>query len=332
VLPTDVAAAADPVAAVLDACERGGLLALRTSGTTARPRVVVRTAASWADSFPHVSALAGIGPTSRVCVPGPLAATMNLFAAAHARSVGAELVADPEVATHVHLTPAALTGALRAGTDLRGRTLVVAGDRLTRDLAVRARSAGAVPAHYYGAAELSFVAWGTDEEDLRPFPGVTVDIREGRIWARSPFLSRGYAEGEGPFTVAADGFATVGDRGRLAAGVLTVTGRGSDAVVTGGATVLVGEVEATLRSATGSEVLVVGVPHPRLGAVVAAVLTDPATLTRAREAARTTLEPAQRPRRWFALAQLPVTAAGKVDRAAVAELAATGRLAAAVAP
>ncbi|WP_158548819.1 AMP-binding protein [Blastococcus sp. TF02A-26] len=326
-LPTDVATAADPVAAVLQACERGGLLALRTSGTTDRPRVVVRTAASWADSFPHVSALAGIDRSSRVWVPGPLGATMNLFAAVHARSVGAPLVEQPGDATHAHLTPAALTAALRDGTDLRDRTLVVAGDRLTRDLAARARAAGATTAHYYGAAELSFVAWGTDEQDLRPFPDVTVDIRDGRIWARSPFLSQGYTEGEGPFTTAPDGSATVGDRGRLADGVLTVTGRGSDAVVTGGATVLVGEVEAALRRATGSDVLVVGLPHPRLGAVVAAVLTDPATLPRAREAARTALDPAQRPRRWFALPQLPLTAAGKVDRAAVAELAADGRLA-----
>lgn len=324
---TDVAASPDPVAAVLDACHHGGLIALRTSGTTDRPRIVVRTAASWADSFPHISVLAGIGPDSRVCVPGPLSATMNLFAAVHATFVGAALVGAVEDATHVHLTPATLIGALQKGIDLRGRTLVVAGDRLRRDLATRARAAGAVTAHYYGAAELSFVAWGTDEETLRPFPDVAVDVRDGRIWARSPFLSHGYAEGEGPFAVAPDGFATVGDRGRLADGILTVTGRGSDAVLTGGATVLVGEVEAALHRATGADVLVVGVPHSRLGAVVAAVLTDPSALGPVREAARAELSPEQRPRRWFLLSEFPVTAAGKVDRAAVTELAAGGRLA-----
>ncbi len=326
-LPTDVAAAADPVAAVLDTHAAGGLIALRTSGTTDRPRVVVRSTASWADSFPAFSALTGTGVASRVCVPGPLSATMNLFAAVHARSVGATLVGTPAEATHLHLTPAALTGALQAGTDLRGRTVVVAGDRLRRDLADRAAAAGARVAHYYGAAELSFVAWGTCEEDLRPFPGVAVEVRDSRIWARSAFLSLGYAGGDGPLSVAPDGFATVGDRGRLAGGVLTVTGRGSDAVVTGGVTVLAGEVEQVLRRATGAEVLVLGVPHPRLGALVAAVLTDPAALARARAAARTELNPAQRPRRWFALPSLPLTGAGKVDRAAVAELAAEGRLA-----
>ena len=47
----------------------------------------------------------------------------------------------------------------------------------------------------------------------------------------------------GPFTVDADGFATVGDRGSLAGGVLTVAGRGAEVVLTGGATVLVADVE-----------------------------------------------------------------------------------------
>jgi acyl-CoA synthetase (AMP-forming)/AMP-acid ligase II len=323
----DVALAEDPVAAVLDAHDRGGLIALRTSGTTSGPRAVVRTTASWIDSFVHVSELAGIEPSSRICVPGPLSATMNLFAAVHARYEGVPLVAEPAEATHLHVTPAALLALLQEDTDLRRRTVVVAGDRLRPALATRARGAGARVAHYYGAAELSFVAWGSDDADLRQFPDVTVEIRQGRIWARSPFLSQGYGGGvEGPFTVADDGFATVGDRGRLAGGVLTVTGRGADAVVTGGATVLVDDVEEALRRATGTEVTVIGVPHPRFGAVVAAVLADAAALPAARRAARSALSSAQRPRLWFSLDRFPVTAAGKLDRVALAQLAASGQL------
>ena len=324
---TDVALAEDPVAAVLDAHDHGGLIALRTSGTTSRPRLVVRTTASWVDSFRHVSELAGIGSSSRVCVPGPLSATMNLFAAVHARYEAVPLVSDPGQATHLHVTPAVLLALLDEGTDLCERTVVVAGDRLRPGVAARARGAGARVAHYYGAAELSFVAWGSDEDDLRPFPDVAVDIRDGRIWARSPFLSRGYAAGaEGPFTVDDDGSATVGDRGRLAGGVLSVTGRGAEAVLTGGATVLVDDVEDALRRVTGTEVVVIGVPHPRFGAVVAAVLADAAALPAARRAARSDLSSAQRPRLWFSLPRVPLTAAGKVDRAAVAALVTSGRL------
>ncbi|PRY51327.1 acyl-CoA synthetase (AMP-forming)/AMP-acid ligase II [Geodermatophilus tzadiensis] len=323
----DVSAAADPVAAFLDAHERGHLVALRTSGTTGRARAVVRTPASWTGSFPHVSRLAGLDAGARVWVPGPLAATMNLFAVVHARWVGAAVVTAPEQATHAHLTPAALVAALAAGTDLRGRTVVVAGDRLARQVAGRAAAAGAAVHHYYGAAELSFVAWGSAEDDLRLFPDVTAQVRAGRLWVRSPWLALGYDGADGPFTRDDDGFATVGDRGSLDGASLTVRGRGCDAVVTAGATVLVDDVESVLRRATGGDVVVVGVPHARLGAVVTAVLADPALLPAARAAARAGLGPAERPHRWLHAPAFPLTPGGKVDRAALAALAASGALA-----
>ena len=322
-----IAAAADPVAAVLDAHERGELIALRTSGTTSEPRAVVRSTRSWVDSFPHVSRLTGVGRDARVWVPGPLTATMNLFAAVHARYTGATVVDSPAGATHAHITPARLHEALQQGADLAGVHVVVAGDRLQRDLADRTRATGARVSHYYGAAELSFVAWGTHEEDLRPFPDVEVRIREGVLWVRSPYLSRGYADGaDGPFTVAPDGFATVGDRGSLDRGLLTVTGRGTAIVLTGGATVLVADVEQALRRGTGSDVVIVGVPHPRLGQIVGAVVTEPAAVDRFRGAARAELPTAQQPRVWFCVPAFPVTESGKVDRAALAAMVATGRL------
>jgi acyl-CoA synthetase (AMP-forming)/AMP-acid ligase II len=323
----DVLGAADPVEAVLAAAADGRRIAVRTSGTTSRPRSVVRTAASWVDSFPAVSRLTGIGPGSRVWLPGPLTASMNLFAAVHARSAGAAVVPTPSGATHACLTPTALTGLLDDGVDVAGVHLVVAGDRLGSTLSRRAVAAGARVSHYYGAAELSFVAWGSSEDDLRAFPGVELEVRDGVVWVRSPYLSDGYLGPGGPCTMATDGFATVGDRGRLSEdGVLTVTGRGGTVVLTGGATVLVDEVEEELRRLGGSDVVVVGVPHPRLGQLVAAVGTDPAALARARARTRTELPPAQRPRLWFSVPRWPVTPAGKVDRAAIAALAAGGGL------
>jgi len=322
--PVDVLDAVDPVGAVLSAYSDGRRIAVRTSGTTARPRRVVRTAASWVDSFPAVSRLMDLRPGSRLWLPGPLSASMNLFAAAHARFVEADVVPVPAGATHACLTPTALAGALDDGLRLTGMHVVVAGDRLGEGLARRAAAAGARVSHYYGAAELSFVAWDGGD-GLRAFPGVELTIRGGVIWARSPYLSMGYLGPDGPFVQSPDGFATVGDQGRLTAGVLTVTGRGVAAVVTGGATVLVDDVEHALRAACGAEVVVVGVAHSRLGQVVAAVATEREAVTAARSAARE-LPPAQRPRLWFHLPRLPVTSAGKVDRQAIAELAGSGGL------
>jgi long-chain acyl-CoA synthetase len=315
-----VVSAPDPVAAVLEAQERRGLLVLRTSGTTGAARCVVRTTDSWFDSFDHVTRLMDLHASSRLWVPGPLTATMNLFAAVHARVVGATVCHVPEAASHAVLTPAALGRAVAHGAPLRGTHIVVAGDRLDRRLHDEALALpGVRVSHYYGAAELSFVAWGSHAGDLRPFPGVEMDTTDGRVWVRSPYVCTGYDGPDGPLLRRADGFVTVGDRGVLENGRLRVRGRGQDTVVTAGATVLVADVEAALEEATGVRPAVVGLPHPDLGEVVVGVVASAADVPVLREAARRLLSGPERPRRWFVVPELPSTRAGKVDRAALVE-------------
>ena len=362
--PVPVLDADDPVAAFGEVAAAGGRLALPTSGTSGLARVVVRSTRSWTDSFEAVARLTDLSSTSRVWIPGPLTATMNLFAAVHAAAAGATRVESLATATHAQLTPAGLRRLLDSGADLRGRTVVVAGDALDPSLRLRAEEAGARVAHYYGAAELSFVAWGPDRDELRPFPGVDIEVRDGEIWVRSPYLASGYLRtrtgshrrpsrklsgcdmdtpmtpapsrqfpegpgggaaqepgppddrGEaGPLRIGADGFGTVGDRGRLDGDRVVVDGR-PDAITTGGATVLIADIEAVLRPVIRGELVVVGVPHPTLGAVVVGMLTDEADLGPVRHAAMDL--GAGRPRRWYVRADLPLTAAGKVDRASLA--------------
>lgn len=318
----DVATAADPVAAVLAAHELGHLLSLRTSGTTTGPRAVVRTTSSWFGSFADVTALMGLDAGSRVWVPGPRTSTMNLFAAVHATVAGAEVGDRVDGATHAVLTPAVLARALAVGTPaVTGLHLLVAGDRLSVGLHDAALAAGAGRvSHYYGAAELSFVAWGRHADDLRPFPGVEVDCTDGLVWVRSPYLFLRYDGADGPLARRDDGFVTVGDRGRLEDGRLRVLGRGTDTVVTAGATVLVADVEAALERVTGHRVLVVGLPHPDLGQVVCGVVSSDAPIPALRAASRSLLEPAQRPRRWVVVPDPPLSVAGKVDREVLRDL------------
>lgn len=306
---------ADPVAAFLAADSAAELIGLPTSGTTQRPRMVVRTTASWVNSFGAVSELTHLDAAARVWIPGPLTATMNLFAAVHAHSVRAVQVSRAADATHLQLTPAALHRLLDTGTELAGRTAVVAGDALRPALRERAERAGLRVAHYYGSAELSFVGWGSDAASLRPFPGVDVVVKNGVLWARSPFLADHVDGPPGPFRRDPDGYATVGDRGGLEQDRLVVVGR-DNTVVTGGKTVLLSDVEAALQQGLAGQVTVLGLPHPALGAVVVAVLTDDAD--RAPASAAAAGLGAGRPRRWFVRTALPLTEAGKVDRRALA--------------
>jgi long-chain acyl-CoA synthetase len=272
-------------------------------------------------SFPTVERLTGLDGSSRIWVPGPLTATMNLFAAVHARALGAALVHSPGDASHAVLTPSGLEGleGLDGVGDVHGLTVVVAGDRLDRARHDRAVAAGIRVCHYYGAAELSFVAWGSHADDLRPFPGVDVEVRAGEIWARTPYLCDGYDGPPGPLRVDADGYATVRDRGLMRDGILTVAGR-ADAVQVGTATVQPADVESALRPAARGELAVVALPHSSLGAVLAVALTDDADLEPVRRTARGSLSGPMLPRLWFHVPTLPSTPAGKVDRVALVSL------------
>lgn len=306
--------------------------AVLTSGSTGRPRAVVRSWASWRRSFAPFSALTGIGTDDVVAVPGPLSSSLFLFAAVHALESGARIhatsrwhppaatavIAD---ATAVHLTPSMLATVLDHAPDALADTKVVcAGARLSAAQAERAVTAGARLTHYYGAAELSFVAAGGHEHDLRAFPGAAIEVRDGEIWVRSDYLAAGYLGDSGPLRTAPAGWATVGDIGTLHPdGRLQVTGRGDQLVLTGGASVPVEDVEAALHAAApGTDAVVLGLPHTQLGEVVTAVLEDGADLPDRAELRRrvaASLAPAHRPRQWLVVARIPRTHTGKPARA-----------------
>lgn len=309
----DPYAAPDPVAAVLMAHTDGLDVVLRTSGTSSSAHAVVRSTASWWSSFSSYTALSGVDRRARLWLPGPLGTTMNLFAAVHARVVGAELVARPGEATHACLTPAALYR--HADTLPAGARVVVGGDRLAPAAWEIATAQRLVVTHYYGAAELSFVAAGRHGDDLRAFPGVEVRIAAGEIQVRSRYLAR---PGSGSLRLS-DGWATVGDRGKLNGDRLVVLGR-DGTVMTAGTTVVLAEVEEHLAPVARGPYALVGLPHAHLGAVLAAVVTSVQDQTRLRDHARTHLPTALRPRVWRVVDQLPLTAAGKVDRVALSEM------------
>jgi acyl-CoA synthetase (AMP-forming)/AMP-acid ligase II len=283
-------------------------------------------------------------PDDVAWAPGPPSSTLTLWALHHALATGTPVVATGrwrgvpagvDAVTVLHAVPTVLADVLAArehGALPRLRRAVVAGAALPPALRARAAAAGVDAVEYYGAAELSFVAVDRDGAGLRAFPGVRLRLRDGLIEVRSPYVARGYAAGTGPLTVV-DGWAGVGDRGRLGAdGVLVVTGRGGDAVCVGGTVVLVADVERVLGSVAGVlEVACVGEPDRRLGQRAAAVVrpaagVDPARLVRElRLVARRELAAPARPVRYVTVEVLPRTLAGKVDRPGLERVVAEAR-------
>jgi acyl-CoA synthetase (AMP-forming)/AMP-acid ligase II len=310
----------------------GDRLHLPTSGTTARPRKVVRTVDSWVDSFDPFTAATGLGPDDDVLVPSPPHSTLFLYGLAHAAHLGAavttmdrwsarEAATAAKRCTAGHFTPPMLAALLpRLPDGHRLRTAILAGATVDAGLRRDAERAGVRVVDYYGAAELSFVTIRGDDGVMRPFPRVDVELRDGVVWARSPWLSEGYAVGQaGPLR--RDGeWATVGDLGHWGRdGGLVVDGRGDGAITVGGATVLPSDVAAVLAGVEGvREVAVVGLPSHDLGQVVGAVVVADSVVSvedlRTRAAAG--LAATHRPVRYALVDELPLAPSGKVDTAA----------------
>ncbi len=344
-LPTSVLAVIDPTWPVdglttaltahfgTTAVDRPGLVTF-SSGTSGRPRGICRRMASWEQVLPAYNARLGLdrlGP-GPWWIPGPLWGSMSLFAAYDAVHLRRSVVLgeeDPTDAVSAHCVPAVLprvTAAKLAGDLPALDTVVVAGDRLPASWWEHARDAGLRVVEFYGCAELTICAVRDQPaEPLRAFPEVELDVRDGLLWVRTPYLAEGYLETErgGPLRVGDDGWASVGDRARWsvpgdpAAGI-EVLGRGDDGVTVGGYTVITGDIEEALRALPGvRDVAVVGLPHRLLGAQVAALVVTDLQVSELRDAARARLSSPARPRRWVPAEAIPRTKAGKVDRAAV---------------
>lgn len=197
----------------------------------------------------------------------------------------------------------------------------------------------------YGQTELGGEIVGWNAEDTRrfgdsklgsvgrPHDGIEVRIvREdgrdaatdepGEIWARSPFVMKGYASDRVELDARLDdaGYLRTGDIGHFDRdGFLWIDGRVSDAINRGGLKVYPADVEEVLRAdAAVADVCVAGVPDRRVGEVpwawvVAApgATIDPDTLSaRCREQ----LAPYAVPVRYVTVDALPRNDVGKVLR------------------
>ncbi|WP_431278196.1 AMP-binding protein [Leifsonia poae] len=312
-----------------------------TSGSTGTPRILLRTAESWAASFGAIADLLELTDADAIYLPSPAASSLSLFSVAHAFAAGVSLVvplghtvtaADLAESTVFHGTPTSLRAVVEAGGGPRLRVALVGGADLDSALRERAESLGIRVVAYYGAAELSFVA--VDAGDgLRAFPRVDLALRDGELWASSPYFASRALSARGALRSDDTGWATVGDRADLVNGRLTLRGRSDDAILTAAATVIPAEVEAALRRIDGvGDAVVFGFPAPGVGALVSAVLEPdgahplPAAAV-LRDLVTTGLASAYVPRRWFTVAELPRTVTGKPARAEIVRSVLAGEVA-----
>lgn len=216
------------------------------------------------------------------------------------------------------------------------------GESLLRDAM---QTFGCAFVQYFGMTENtgSVTYLGPDDHDLarphllnsvgRPYPGMSLQIRgpdrrvlgrgeAGEIWVRSPTQLTAYWQlPEKTREAVVDGWYATGDGGYLdAEGYLFLTDRIKDMIVSGGENVYPVEVEEALRKHPAVlDAAVIGVPDPRWGEAVAAVveLRPGKSLTEdeLRGFAREHIAGFKCPKLLRFAAGLPRTASGKVKRA-----------------
>ena len=308
--------------------ETGDALVVATSGTTGNPKGVILTHQA-VDASATITSDA-IGATARdrwyACLPPAHIGGLSVITRAIRK--GIPITAVPTI------TPTGLAAAAASGHTLV--SLVVAA--LPRIEAERWRKillgGSAIPAaippnavRTYGMTETgSGIVY-----DGYSLPGVELKITDGQILVRSPTLARGYRDCAVDAAAIAlpmsDGWFLTGDSGSLGTdGLLRVTGRIGDVIVSGGEKIWPEPVERALMDLkVVADVAVTGVPDVAWGQAVVAIVvpadpSNPPSLDVCRAAVKTSLPTYCAPTRLAVVRAIPRTNIGKIRRAALPQL------------
>ena len=342
-------------------------LVVETSGSSGVPkRVVLSADALLAGAAAADGALSGPGQWV-LALPAHYVAGTNVLV----RSIAAGT--EPEVLAPGHFDPVAFAGATRrlehpvryaslvpaqlaavldaaehdadvADAARSFAAVLVGGQATPASLVDRARASGVAVVRTYGSSETS----GGCVYDGVPVGRTRAAVVDGQVELAGPSLALGYlgddARTQAAFVVR-DGerWYRTGDAGSVSDdGVLTVSGRLDDVVVSGGEKVSLGLVERVVREQPGlAGAVVVRAPHERWGEVPVVVVGEPGSpaphllhatprlpeLPELRAVVSAALGRAAAPDRLVLLPELPLLASGKPDRRALEALVAGGDLA-----
>ncbi len=340
----------DGIARLPQAPAAPGVSHSSSGGTTGAAKAIRRSHRSWIASFDiardhfdlsegDVYAVLSL-PTHSLALfavveAAHLGADLHLLAGLHPRAQVAQLARAGT--TVLYATPTQLRLLCDAGGEIPSlRQILCGGGRMPKGL--RARLATLCPLacviEFYGTSETSFIAWGDgsgpDGSVGKAYPGVEIEIRKpvgdtGEIWLRSPYLFDGYAEGQSSETRWEDGFATVGELGRIdPAGHIFVAGRHSRMVTIAGQNVFPEDIETLLQSSPDiPHCAVMPLPDDLRGTVLVAVIAGQPDAGQAQELialCRTVFGTLAAPRQVISLPDFPLLPSGKPDLRTIAAL------------
>lgn len=183
----------------------------------------------------------------------------------------------------------------------------------------------------YGMSECMGISCGNYLDDIslrstgcgRVYSMNEVKIAEdGEISVKGPALLNGYW-GESQF-VGEDVFFPTGDLGMIdERGILRITGRKKEIIITNGNNLSIAEIEEKILGIDGvKDVCVVGISDDSAGEipVAAIVLNESMTEEQCNKALNETLAKIERPRKLIFLEQFPLTSSGKKDKQTIKKM------------
>lgn len=316
---------------------------IQTSGSTGRPKRVELSAAALLSSATAAHSQLGGPGDWLLALPATYIAGINVMvreivsdADMHAMNLSTGFTVQGFIGATRHmeaprrytsLVPAQLARLIEADEALetlrRFDRILVGGQAMPIALAARALELGLNITRTYGSSETS----GGCVWDGVPLGDTAIEIVDGRVELSGSVLAEGYladAARTSSAFIERDGrrWYRTDDTGELVDGVLRVTGRVDDVIVSGGIKVSLAEVEAVVRELPGLvEAVVVGVQHPEWGQSPVVVATTAYSLDAIRDAVRGRLGAAAAPSQIVVVEELPRLSSGKPDRLGIATLA-----------
>jgi fatty-acyl-CoA synthase len=209
------------------------------------------------------------------------------------------------------LDMSSLQGMIVAGSPLAPHRLAEARERL-----------GPVYQGYGQSETCGLTTLPPDDDHLdsvgRPHDGVEIEIRDGEVWARNPWMMREYWENPAETAeVVVDGWVRTRDLGELRDGYLYLTGRARDVVIVNGYPVYAGPIERVLATHPDVDQAYVLGPEEVLHAFVIPVAGREPSVAELSTLVKDELGPDSVPSTITFVDEVPVAPSGKPDKKAL---------------